>query len=285
MNYINLSLVIASHKGSKKLINLLNSIILGKSIPKEIIIVCSTDEYNKYIFNLKKFNKIFNIIILKSKIKNQIYQRQIGLAKARNDYILQLDDDLTLDKNTIKLLYENVNKSHFKKIFCLNLIDKNKNPLDSRWSYYYRHYTSFKVALYFLNGYKKIQPNTIIKSGRPIPSFKKNYRYEWLNSSLCFHKNAMKDYKFFDTVGKAYYEDIFTSHSFLVQGYELKKITNSILIHPKTNQIDFNEHLKAFQNQKIIVKTFKKNIILLYFDFLIFSLFFIQKKIKNKFIL
>ena len=112
MNYINLSLVIASYKGSKKLINLINSIILGKSIPKEIIIVCSTDEYNKYIFNLKKFNKIFNIIILKSKIKNQIYQRQIGLAKARNDYILQLDDDLTLDKNTIKLLYENVTKEN-----------------------------------------------------------------------------------------------------------------------------------------------------------------------------
>ena len=125
MNYINLSLVIASHKGSKKLINLINSIIFGKSIPKEIIIVCSTDEYNKYIFNLKKFKKTLNIIVLKSIIKNQIYQRQIGLAKARNDYILQLDDDLILDKNTIKLLYENVTRNHFKKIFCLNLIDKN----------------------------------------------------------------------------------------------------------------------------------------------------------------
>ena len=194
---------------------LINSILIGKAIPKQIIIVCVSEEYNKYLLSLKKFMNLINIILIKVEIKNQIYQRQVGLKLAKENYILQLDDDITVEENTISLLYNHVSKSHHKIIFCGNLIDENKNPLDKRWLSYYKNYDMFKFILFILNGFKNIEPNTIIKSGRPIPEFKKNYySSEWLNSSLCFHKKALKDYKFFNAEGKSYYEDIYTSHSF-----------------------------------------------------------------------
>ena len=285
MNYVNLSLVVASYKGSKRIRTLINSILLGKAIPKEIIIVCVSEEYNKYLFNLKKFMNLANIIIIRVKLKNQIFQRQTGLKFAKENYILQLDDDLIVEKNTISLMYNHVSKNHYKKIFCGNLIDKNKNPLDKRWLSYYKNYNIFRFILFVLNGFRKIEPNTIIKSGRPIPNFKNcNNIYQWLNSSLCFHNKALNDYKFFNTKGKSYYEDIFTSHSFLQQGYQLIKIKSSRLIHPETKQINLNEFISAFKNQKKIVKTFNKSQILMYLDIFVFSFFYIGKIIKKKFI-
>ena len=98
---------------------LLNSVLKNEYIPKEIIIVCFKDQYNKYFFNCKKYNKKLNIIILKSNIKNQITQRQIGLNKSTMDYILQLDDDIIIAKNTLRLIYNELKKITIKLYFQL----------------------------------------------------------------------------------------------------------------------------------------------------------------------
>ena len=72
MKYINLSLVIASFKGEKKISNLMQSILNSSKIPSEIIIVCYSAEKAKYKHRLNRFNSILNIKIIESKIKNQI---------------------------------------------------------------------------------------------------------------------------------------------------------------------------------------------------------------------
>ena len=235
MNNINLSLVIASYNGYKNIQILLNSILKNKYVPSEIIIVCHSEQYNKYKFYLKKYNNYINIIILKSKIKNQIFQRQKGLQKSSKKYIMQLDDDIIVSNNIFELIYRELKNNHYKIILCSDLYNFNKDPADIRWKKIYNDYFIIRLFLLILNKFKKIQPFTILTSGKAIPGFKNEIlNYEWLNSSLCFHKSALKDYEFFFNKGKAFYEDVYTSHAFYIKGYTLKKIKNIKIYHPVT---------------------------------------------------
>ena len=54
---INLSIVIASYNGHKNIQILLNSVLKNEYIPKEIIIVCFKDQYNKYFLIVKNIIK------------------------------------------------------------------------------------------------------------------------------------------------------------------------------------------------------------------------------------
>ena len=57
MTRMNLSIIIASYDGYKKVQKLLNSILANDYIPSEIIIVCYRDQYNKYFFNCTNYSK------------------------------------------------------------------------------------------------------------------------------------------------------------------------------------------------------------------------------------
>jgi len=277
---INLSIVIASYNGDHIIQKLLNSILLNEYIPKEIIIVCFKEQYNKYLYKCKKYNKKLNIIILKSNIKNQIAQRQIGLNKSTMDYILQLDDDIIIANNTLRLIYNELTKNHYKIIFSANLKTIDGNVADLRWKKIYNKNRLFRFTLFILNNFKKVKPYSIISSGKPIPGLNSQITsYEWLNSSLCFHKSALKDYEFFQNKGKAFYEDVYTSHIFYKKGYNLKKIINAVIYHPKTQKMNLLIFYKSIINQYKIVLKFKKNILLFIIDIMFFILIF---AVKNK---
>ena len=52
-------------------------------------------------FDFKRFKKFRNIFFIKSKKKGQIEQRNLGIKKCKSNLILQLDDDIILEKNTL----------------------------------------------------------------------------------------------------------------------------------------------------------------------------------------
>ncbi len=276
---MNLSIIIASYDGYKKVQKLLNSILANDYIPSEIIIVCYKDQYNKYFFNCKKYYKKLNIKILKSKIKNQIIQRQLGLNSAKTDYILQLDDDIIVARNSLRLIYNELKKNHYKVIFSANLKTFDNNIADLRWRYNYNKYKLFRVLLYILNNFQEVKSYSILASGKPIPGFNNQiYSYKWLNSSLCFHKSALKDYEYFKNKGKAFYEDVYTSHIFYKKGYKLKKILNAVILHPKTKKMSLSIFYKSIANQYKILVKFKKNIILFLLDIILFTIIFVFRK-------
>ena len=233
----NLSLVIASHQGKNILTNLFKSIIKGSVFPKEIIIV-STDSNDINI--LKKYKNELNIRHYVSDIKNQVQQRSMGFQKVKYDFILQLDDDVILKENTIKILYENISKKFSKRLIAATIYNNDSYPADIRWTSNYNKYALFRLVVFILNNFKKVYPNTILCSGRPIPEFSNEIKNnEWLNSCLCFHKSALKDYEVFNLKGKSFYEDIFTTHNFYKKGYKLDKIKEAIVIHPITHEMNF----------------------------------------------
>ncbi len=275
MTEINLSIIIASFNGYKNVQKLLDSVLANDYIPNEIIIVCYKDQYNKYFFNCKKYYKKLNIRILKSKIKNQIIQRQLGLNSARMDYILQLDDDITIVKNTLRIIFNELKKNHFKVILAANLKTNDNNIADIRWRYNYKKYKLFRALLYLLNNFNEVKSYSILASGKPIPGLNDQiYSYKWLNSSLCFHKSALKDYEYFKNKGKAFYEDVYTSHSFFKKGYKLKKILNAVILHPKTKKMNLNIFYKSISNQYKILVKFKKNFFLFFIDIIFFTIIF-----------
>jgi len=104
-----ISIVITTKKFSKNLYKTINSIIRQSYSPKEIILVS-----NEKI--LKNFNHNNKIIIKKftSSIKNQVFQRNIGVNNISNksDLILQLDDRIILDRNCLFELNKFWNKTN-----------------------------------------------------------------------------------------------------------------------------------------------------------------------------
>ena len=277
-NNIDLSLVVATHQGKNRLENLIKSVLNSSDIPREIIIVGTNQED---IGNIEKYNANLNIIFKISQHKNQVYQRKIGLDLASCNFILQLDDDIRLEKNTLSILYSEIKNKNSKRIIAGTLVNENYEPADIRWVTAYNKYYLIRLIVFLLNNFKKVRPNSLIYSGRPIPHINNDKsEIEWLNSSLCFHKDSLKDYCRYKSFGKSYYEDIYTSHNYFCKGYKLDKIKNAILIHPNTQKFSLFDHIKSIKNQNIIVKTFSKSYIFFFLDVVIFSFIFLVRKIK-----
>ena len=98
---INISVVCATHKGSKKIKNLILSIYKNNVYPNEIII-CGTNNLDlKHV--PKTIIKYLNIRFILSKKKSQVIQRNIAIKNVSSDFILQIDDDVTVKENFFKI--------------------------------------------------------------------------------------------------------------------------------------------------------------------------------------
>lgn len=101
------SVIIPTYNRVKDVDECLDSIILQRILPKEVIIVDDSD--NDEIKNLVEHRKdkfkekdIVLRYIRNEKEKSLTIARNIGIENATGDTILFLDDDVILDKNYIK---------------------------------------------------------------------------------------------------------------------------------------------------------------------------------------
>ena len=90
--------------GKKHLYECIKKIFESYYLPREVLIVLPSENYNKIRIVINKFYNL-NIKILISK-KNQVHQRILGFKNAKFNYILQLDDDVKLNKNCLFELYK-----------------------------------------------------------------------------------------------------------------------------------------------------------------------------------
>jgi glycosyltransferase involved in cell wall biosynthesis len=95
-----ISIVIPTFNGKKKIINLLQSIENQFFRNLEVIVVIdgSTDETSKAI---KALNLSFRLIIISQSNKGRAAARNTGAAEAKSDLILFLDDDMRITTDTI----------------------------------------------------------------------------------------------------------------------------------------------------------------------------------------
>jgi len=93
-----LTVVIAT-LGDNCLKNTIKSLNQGLVIPNEILIAIPENESNK-VLNLP-FN---NVKIIITKCRGQVQQRLEAFKQAKYDFVLQLDDDVEIDKYAIKIM-------------------------------------------------------------------------------------------------------------------------------------------------------------------------------------
>ena len=284
---IPITLVCATHNGYKKLPNLINSIFKNNLYPDEIVI-CGTSVKDISLVD----KKYLNIIYIKSKIANQTYQRSMAISKARNDLIIQCDDDIILSNKFFEKIYSYFNNNKNKKIIVgANILLPNKKPLGYRWNYFFKNFFLFRLILLILNAGNKVKYMSVLKSGRissRLPTYFFNNKTlnnrpiytEWLTSTICFNKKYyFENFSCHKLVAKnkSYYEDVLFTHALYKKNFKLLLDINITAIHPFTLESNFFDYIKTIRTQNLIVKKFNKNYFLFFFDVIFFTLIYFIK--------
>lgn len=181
----------------------------GTVVPKEILVCIPHSE----TFRTCHLN-VGNVKVLPTDHKGQVYQRAIGFQNATYDFVLQLDDDIQVDRLCLESLLEQSIADPTAAVGAL-LICKQAN--DSPYKY---NKNSLVMSTYYrlLNGKNAFVPGQISKSGREMgvsasDGGGERIAVEWLPGGCVLHrKHNLYLEDFYSFQGKAYCEDLF--HSF-----------------------------------------------------------------------
>jgi glycosyltransferase involved in cell wall biosynthesis len=265
---LNISVIIPTI-GDRDLIPTLNSLQNTNVAIDEIIIsVPEKTEINK---NLLLYNG--KITIHFSKYKGQVLQRIEGFKVAKNDIVVQLDDDIVLEKNCLKLMY------HFIKLNKTAALSAHFHDIISKKSIYTKEGNSRFSSFFFLSElnyfknkfvskiYNKIkngntieQKGAISKSGfetyPDIQIYSEPFITGWIPGGCVMHyKSNLVLYNFFPFSGKAYCEDLYHSIA-------LKKNNIKLYYHPNAKaylkiesvKSNFTGFVKYLKNDFVIRK-------------------------------
>ena len=125
-----ISIIIPTYNDAYYLFHCLNSILKQSLLPSEVIVIDdgSQDDSAYDVTKSDKFSSL-NIKFLKIENGGPSIARNIGFKMANSEYILFLDADDTLQKNILKIYYENIldlpsnyfgisgQMKHFGKVF------------------------------------------------------------------------------------------------------------------------------------------------------------------------
>lgn len=237
----------------KKVIESLNE---GTIAPVEILICIPED----CVCNLKD-NYPENVKIISTKEKGQVAQRIVGFTKSSSPYVLQIDDDVILNEDTLELLINCINHmgnvSVGPKIYDLAsgkyhtfLVGSTSPSLIERFFFY------------IINGKQGYQPGKIslagVNMGTPESSMG-DRQIDWLAGGCILHKreNLILG-SFYPFKGKAYAEDIFHSIELRRNGVSLYRCDKARVeidfSGPKrTVSSYFQEHIQNYKVRKEIV--------------------------------
>tara|TARA_Y100000817_G_C16776910_1_gene508744 strand:+ start:160 stop:1035 length:876 start_codon:yes stop_codon:yes gene_type:complete len=193
----------------KKTLESLNSSSLQ---PKEIIVCIPKNALSKFP-NLQYENTRY----LFTNSKGQVLQRIEGFKQAKYDYVIQLDDDVLLERNCILELVKSMDDLGGKCALGPALMIKN-----TKLSVYKKNINLVVKLFYWLiNGQNGYLPGTITKAGTCIgidsDQVDENItKTEWLPGGMIIHnrKNLILE-NYFPFSGKAYSEDLI--HSLLMK--------------------------------------------------------------------
>ena len=150
-----ISVVIAT-LGGVQLQDTINSINTNTIIPFEILICIPIQESYNITFQLPD-----NVKICISETRGQVVQRLFGFSLARGEFIMQMDDDLVLESNTIELLLNSLislpkNSAIAPSIYVLQTNESfyKRPPSTKLLNFYY----------FLINGMNGYKPGTLTKA-------------------------------------------------------------------------------------------------------------------------
>ena len=222
--------------GNQSLIETIDSLNSGSLIPDEIIVCMPKERDFKTVFNK-------NVLFIYTNYCGQVAQRVRALKEVTGELVLQLDDDIILDKRCLEFLVNSMLALNINAAISPALICK-----DTSISIYKPPNNSLKRKIYYwlLNGKKGFFPGAITKAGTNIGVGKimeseNLITVDWLPGGCVLHRKKsliLKNY--YPFIGKAYCEDLIHSHLLIQSGIKL---------------IVANE-AKAYVDKPILISTF-----------------------------
>ena len=198
----------------------------GSLVPTEIIVCIPRNECTK-IGEVRSSNTI----VLPTDCQGQVAQRACGFKVARSKYVMQLDDDILVDKYCVQQLSELIRGFAGKVAVAPSLLDSSTG--ESVFRRPTRRSLTRRIYYWLLNGHEGYQPGRIYQSGSgdgldPTGSDKRAYEVEWLAGGCVLHQreNLVLD-DFYPFKGKAYCEDFIHSHLLRSKGVRLFVDANS----------------------------------------------------------
>ena len=204
-----ISVVIPSLGGN--LCDTLDSVNASSTRPDEII-VCLPNE-SHFVQDASKYK---NLTVIYAQQYGQVYQRIVGFKHAKGDHVLQLDDDILLNKECLEQLMTSLKELPDSSTVSPCLFNTNGKPLygrkkDGLLSIYYR----------LINGKIGYKPGGITLAGtnfgvNPNDVSSDMLRVDWQPGGCVLYKRENLVLEgFYPYKGKAYCEDLI--HSFLLR--------------------------------------------------------------------
>tara|TARA_B100001093_G_scaffold401903_1_gene389614 strand:+ start:22 stop:852 length:831 start_codon:yes stop_codon:yes gene_type:complete len=238
--------------GDRNLFPTLSS--LNNSSVKVDEIIISAPFNNK--LNINKLQKVKNVKIYISKLKGQVLQRIEGFKIAKGEIVVQLDDDIILEKDCIELLYKKI-KNKKNASISPNFIEKSSN----KSIFIEKKYLFKKIAGLRENGKK----SEITKSGfefYPVLNSEIDNLVETniqLGACVMHKRENLILNNYFNFSGKAYCEDLF--HSILLKKNKVKlyflpsaSVFIELNIKPSQPLLFFKELREDYKIRKLLVR-------------------------------
>ena len=255
-----ISVVIAT-LGGNCLIETIEKLNSGTVLPDEILI-CIPIEFVKNVANLNHEN----VVIVETEFKGQVAQRAIGFKNAKYDFVLQLDDDISLENGCLQHLIDELGELSINSAVGPTFYYSG----ESRSSFYLDKRT-FISSIYFrlLNPRMGYRQGIITRSAVPIGCYfvegdEPCKKSEWLPGGCILHrKENLVLYDFYPLKGKAFCEDLFHSSLLLEKGVNLFMCNKARVFCEKPKSLGFLENLKIlradYQARVLYLKRFPRN--------------------------
>ena len=167
----------------------------------------------------KGFSKKVNII--NSDLLGQVNQRYFAHKYSTTKFIMNMDDDIYIDLNDIKILLVQYYKLPFKSCLAPKLFQSKKVNKESRLLILFKN-------IFIYSSFVTPKSGSVARSSFPVPyryniatSVKKYQEVDWLAGGiLLLHRSDLIDYRYYKFRGKAYCEDLI--FSFLIKNNGLR---------------------------------------------------------------
>lgn len=149
---MNLSVIISTYNGAKKLPVILNSLLKQTHQSFELLVVVdgSTDETMDLLKEWK--NKFYDFKIIYQQNKGRAAVRNTGVKNAKGDLLLFFDDDLIVKENCVKDHLEYHSKTNFENIFVGEVLDE---PIETADNKEFIRYKKYLAKAWYKNNYRK----------------------------------------------------------------------------------------------------------------------------------
>jgi glycosyltransferase involved in cell wall biosynthesis len=229
-----------------------------------------------------------NVEIIRTTKKGQVYQRMIGFLAAKGELVLQVDDDIILEKDAIKSLVNCLDSLSKKAAISPNLL---KEGTDQSAFFRNSNTISRRFSDWILNGMSGYKPGVISLSGVGFDldfndKTQDKTESEWIAGTCILHRSSnLITEDFFPFSGKAYSEDLIHSLLLKQNGVKLYVCNQAIAYVGATPYSDsLIEFYRQYQATKYAVNLQRKGLVRLNI-FSFFRLIKIILRATNKWLL